>query len=170
MSAVNHSINTEPSIKFSNTDSVCWSTWSLHTCIYIDSSPHLVTLYLLLNLSEDTCVELKMRNKGLVSHLCVLLERSNQELLILVISFLKKLSIYAINKDEMVIIILIKPRIQRADQAFIQGNIVFSHWSHDDNIRSYLFSPSSHDSLLHVCRLEMILWRSYAKLSLVITR
>ena len=61
-----------------------------------------VGLYLLLNLSEDTSVELKMRNKGLIPHLSSLLDRSNQELLILVVSFLKKLSIYAENKDDMV--------------------------------------------------------------------
>ena len=43
-----------------------------------------------------------MRNKGLVAHLLVLLERDNRELLILVVSFLKKLSIFVQNKDEMV--------------------------------------------------------------------
>lgn len=60
-----------------------------------------VALYLLLNLAEDTRVELKMRNKGLPLQLCSLLERDNQELLILVVSFLKKLSIFAENKDDM---------------------------------------------------------------------
>ena len=43
-----------------------------------------------------------MRNKGLVSQLVSLLDRANQELLILVVSFLKKLSIFVENKDEMV--------------------------------------------------------------------
>jgi len=62
----------------------------------------LVALYLLLNLAEDTRVEFKMRNKGLPSQLCSLLDRDNQELLILVVSFLKKLSIYVENKDDMV--------------------------------------------------------------------
>ena len=47
-------------------------------------------------------VEQKMRNKGLVSQLASLLDRTNQELLILVVSFLKKLSIFVENKDEMV--------------------------------------------------------------------
>ncbi len=61
-----------------------------------------VSLYLLLNLAEDTRVELKMRNKGLPLQLCSLLERDNQELLILVVSFLKKLSIFAENKEDMV--------------------------------------------------------------------
>ncbi len=60
-----------------------------------------VTVYLLLNLAEDTKVEIKMKNKKIVSHLISLLERDNPELLILVVSFLKKLSIFLENKDEM---------------------------------------------------------------------
>ena len=46
---------------------------------------------------------LKKQNE-IVSHFCrqvSLLERKNPELLILVTSFLKKLSCYAVNKDEM---------------------------------------------------------------------
>ena len=44
-----------------------------------------------------------MCNKNLLSHLITLLERESQELLILVVSFLKKLSIFRENKDAMVI-------------------------------------------------------------------
>ena len=58
--------------------------------------------YLLLNLAEDLSVELKMRNKGIVKMLVSTLDRSNFELLILVVSFLKKLSIFIENKKEMV--------------------------------------------------------------------
>ena len=61
----------------------------------------LVCLYLLLNLAEDTRVELKMHSKGLVPHLLALLERENMELLTLVVSFLKKMSIFKENKDKM---------------------------------------------------------------------
>ena len=43
-----------------------------------------------------------MKNKGIISHLISLLVRDCQELIILVVSFLKKLSIYGENKDEMV--------------------------------------------------------------------
>ena len=68
--------------------------------IYVDTCA--VALYLLLNIAEDMHVEQKMRNKGLVSQLVSLLERANQELLILVVSFLKKMSIFVENKDEMV--------------------------------------------------------------------
>lgn len=65
-------------------------------------SPCVVAFYLLLNIAEDTRVELKMRNKNLIPMLIKMLERNNEELLILIISFLKKLSIFAENKDDMV--------------------------------------------------------------------
>ena len=60
-----------------------------------------VSIYLLLNLAEKGDVEEKMKRKGIVKSLVSLLERKNTELLILVISFLKKLSCFASNKDEM---------------------------------------------------------------------
>ncbi|GAB1600302.1 kinesin-associated protein 3-like isoform X1 [Argonauta hians] len=61
-----------------------------------------VTFYLLLNLAEDIKVEMKMRNKGIVMLLVKCLDRTeNPELLILVVSFLKKLSIFIENKNEM---------------------------------------------------------------------
>lgn len=58
--------------------------------------------YLLLNLAEDLKVEMKMRNKSVVTFLVKTLDRDNFELLILVVSFLKKLSIFIENKTEMV--------------------------------------------------------------------
>lgn len=60
-----------------------------------------VTVYLLLNIAEDTKVEMKMKNKKIVVLLMSLLERNNPELLILVVSFLKKLSIFLENKTDM---------------------------------------------------------------------
>ncbi|XP_075178215.1 kinesin-associated protein 3 [Anomaloglossus baeobatrachus] len=60
-----------------------------------------VALYLLLNLAEDTRTELKMRNKNIVYMLVKALNRDNFELLILVVSFLKKLSIFLENKNDM---------------------------------------------------------------------
>ncbi|XP_026883911.1 kinesin-associated protein 3b isoform X4 [Electrophorus electricus] len=60
-----------------------------------------VALYLLLNLAEDTRTELKMRNKNIVHLLVKTLDRDNEELLVLVISFLKKLSIFLENKNDM---------------------------------------------------------------------
>ncbi|XP_069794322.1 kinesin-associated protein 3a isoform X4 [Narcine bancroftii] len=61
-----------------------------------------VAFYLLLNLAEDTRTELKMRNKNIVHMLVKSLDRENFELLILVMSFLKKLSVFVENKNDMV--------------------------------------------------------------------
>ncbi|XP_056620193.1 kinesin-associated protein 3a [Triplophysa dalaica] len=60
-----------------------------------------VAMYLLLNLSEDTRTELKMRNKNIVHLLVKTLDRDCEELLVLVVSFLKKLSIFLENKNDM---------------------------------------------------------------------
>ncbi|XP_078603734.1 kinesin-associated protein 3-like isoform X3 [Branchiostoma floridae x Branchiostoma japonicum] len=60
-----------------------------------------VSFYMLLNLAEDYKVEMKMRNKSIIQVLIRTLDRDNFELLILVVSFLKKLSIYVENKNDM---------------------------------------------------------------------
>lgn len=60
-----------------------------------------VALFLLLNLAEDTRTELKMRNKNIVHLLVKTLDREDEELLVLVVSFLKKLSIFLENKNDM---------------------------------------------------------------------
>ena len=60
-----------------------------------------VSFYLLLNLAEDPKVEEKMKKKRIIFLLSSTLSRKNTELLILVVSFLKKMSCYAENKDEM---------------------------------------------------------------------
>lgn len=76
--------------------------WLSLICWYDLYWPLLVALYLLLNLAEDTRTELKMRNKNIVHMLVKALDRDNFELLILVVSFLKKLSIFMENKNDMV--------------------------------------------------------------------
>lgn len=70
--------------------------------MYHSISTITVAFYLLLNLSEDTRTELKMRNKNIVHLLVKTLDRENEELLVLVVSFLKKLSIFLENKNDMV--------------------------------------------------------------------
>lgn len=60
-----------------------------------------VAFYILINLAEDVQVERKMLNKDLLFMLESMLERSNGDLLILVVSFLKKLSIYHVNMEAM---------------------------------------------------------------------
>ena len=62
-----------------------------------------MSLYLLLNLAEDTRTELKMRNKNMVHLLGKVLQREDAELLVVVVSFLKELSIFPENKHDMVI-------------------------------------------------------------------
>ncbi|KAK3239306.1 Adenylyl-sulfate kinase (APS kinase) [Cymbomonas tetramitiformis] len=58
-------------------------------------------LYLLLNLAEDVAIERKMKKRNIVLYLVSVLDRKNVELLILAVTFLKKLSIYKENKDKM---------------------------------------------------------------------
>lgn len=60
-----------------------------------------VAFYLLLNIAENTEVERKMRKKNVIGMLIKTLDRVNTDLLILVITFLKKLSIFRENKDLM---------------------------------------------------------------------
>ncbi|XP_018577542.1 kinesin-associated protein 3 isoform X2 [Anoplophora glabripennis] len=61
-----------------------------------------VAYYLLLNISEDEAVEEKMSKRNIVGLLVKALDRDNDDLLILVVTFLKKLSIMQCNKDAMV--------------------------------------------------------------------
>nr|CAD7425413.1 unnamed protein product [Timema monikensis] len=60
-----------------------------------------VSFYLLLNVAEDTKVEDKMRRKNVVGMLTKTLDRNNIDLLILVLTFLKKLAIFRENVDDM---------------------------------------------------------------------
>lgn len=60
-----------------------------------------VAFYLLLNIAENMEVERKMRKKNVIGMLIKTLDRTNIDLLILVITFLKKLSIFRENKDLM---------------------------------------------------------------------
>jgi hypothetical protein len=56
-----------------------------------------------LNLAEDISIEVKMIKKDIVRHLISMLDRQTPELLILVITFLRKLSVFKENKDEMLV-------------------------------------------------------------------
>jgi hypothetical protein len=60
-----------------------------------------VGMYILLNLAEDLAVERKMIKKNLVATLASTLTRSFEDLLILCITFLKKLSTIQENKDDI---------------------------------------------------------------------
>ncbi|ELU10175.1 hypothetical protein CAPTEDRAFT_219515 [Capitella teleta] len=97
-----------------------------------------VSYYLLLNLAEDLKVEVKMRNKSVVSLLLRSLDRDNFELLILVVSFLKKLSIFVENKNEM------------ADLGIVEKLVKLVPCDHEDllNISLRLLLNLSFDSVL----------------------
>lgn len=66
-------------------------------CLFIRT----VSIYMLLHIAEKEELEEKMSRKGIVSILCQCLCRKNQDLLILVISFLQKLSLYQENIEQM---------------------------------------------------------------------
>ncbi|KAJ2999415.1 Kinesin-associated protein 3 [Globomyces sp. JEL0801] len=61
-----------------------------------------VSFHLLLNLAEDLNIEVKMIKRDIVKYLVDMLDRSTPELLILVLTFLKKLSVFQENKDQMI--------------------------------------------------------------------
>jgi hypothetical protein len=61
-----------------------------------------IALTILLNLAEDFNIEKKMRKRNIVTYLLRLLERNDFHLLIIVLLFLRKLSIFSENKKQMV--------------------------------------------------------------------
>lgn len=65
------------------------------------SNSYIVCISTLQNLAEDIQIEKKMKKKFIISYLVKLLERDSLPLLEVVFSFLKKMSVFAENKDEM---------------------------------------------------------------------
>jgi hypothetical protein len=61
-----------------------------------------VCFYILLNLAEDVSVEKKMKKRNLVANLIEPLDWEDAEMVIVILTFLKKLSIFKENKDDMV--------------------------------------------------------------------
>lgn len=60
-----------------------------------------IAFLILLNMAEDFTIERKMVKKGIISVLIKMLERNDFQLLIIVLLFLKKLSIVGENKNKM---------------------------------------------------------------------
>ena len=60
-----------------------------------------VAFYILLNLAEDVAVERKMLKKQLIDSLLSMLDHTFADLLVLVVTFLKKTSIFEENKDAL---------------------------------------------------------------------
>ncbi|KND02983.1 uncharacterized protein SPPG_02058 [Spizellomyces punctatus DAOM BR117] len=61
-----------------------------------------VSFHLLFNLAQDLTIEPKMVKRGIIKLLVTVLDRQTPELLILVIGFLKRLSVIRENKNELV--------------------------------------------------------------------
>lgn len=61
-----------------------------------------VAIHLLLNLAEDLQIEKKIKNRNIVKLLVTLIDRNNPDLIYICLNFLKKLSVFGCNKNEMV--------------------------------------------------------------------
>lgn len=101
-----------------------------------------VAFYLLLNIAENTAFEEKMCKKSIIRMLIKSLDRQSGELLILAITFLKKLSIIRDNKDEMnrSDIVCKFPRIlQRTDTELLHVTLrLIFNLSFDASLRSQM--------------------------------
>lgn len=101
------------------------------------------SLYILLNISEDLKLEYKIHHKGIVSILGKLLERNNQELLLIVVLFLKKLSVFVEDKNQMKELCIYKsltPLLYLDNELLIVNTLkLLYNLMIDRDIRVYLF-------------------------------
>lgn len=101
-----------------------------------------VAFYLLLNIAENTAYEEKMCRKSIIRMLVKTLDRQSSELLVLVVTFLKKLSIIRDNKDEMNRLDIVSkfPRLlQRSDTELLQVTLrLIFNLSFDASLRSQM--------------------------------
>jgi hypothetical protein len=61
-----------------------------------------VSFHLLLNLAEDINIEVKIVKRDIVRYMVIIMDRKTPELLILAVTFLKKLTVFKENKDELI--------------------------------------------------------------------
>ncbi len=103
-----------------------------------------VALHVLINLAEDVTVERKMIKKNLIESLITLIENNSSDLLILIVTFLKKLSCFAENKDvmkELGVIQRVARFIPCSSQALVNStlrllfNLSFDEGARDQMIR-----------------------------------
>eukprot|EP00294_Goniomonas_avonlea_P008312 CAMPEP_0114554636 /NCGR_PEP_ID=MMETSP0114-20121206/8318_1 /TAXON_ID=31324 /ORGANISM="Goniomonas sp, Strain m" /LENGTH=691 /DNA_ID=CAMNT_0001739701 /DNA_START=77 /DNA_END=2149 /DNA_ORIENTATION=+ len=98
-----------------------------------------VCFHVLLNLAEDVHIEKKMKKRKIVTLLVSMLERKNSELLLLVLTFLKKLSIFKENKDEMAenaIVEALKPYVGVSNEAVLMATLrLLVNLSFDQELR-----------------------------------
>lgn len=79
---------------------------------------------LLMNIGENTKVEDKIRKRNIVQYLVTCVDRQNKDLLQVVLIFLRKLSIYHVNKEQMATLNLIEklPRILMIEDPNLQNS------------------------------------------------
>uniref|UniRef100_A0A8D8M8X6 Kinesin-associated protein 3 n=1 Tax=Cacopsylla melanoneura TaxID=428564 RepID=A0A8D8M8X6_9HEMI len=79
---------------------------------------------LLMNIGENTKVEDKVRKRNIVEYLVTCVDRQNKEQLNVVLLFLRKLSIYHVNKEQMANLNLIEklPRILMIEDSNLQSS------------------------------------------------
>ncbi|KAL0482488.1 kinesin-associated protein [Acrasis kona] len=102
-----------------------------------------VCFHILLNLAENIEIEIKMKEKKIIPSLCRIVQyRTNPDLLILAITFLKKLSIFQENKDEMTEEGLVQNLLQfiphENDQLLTVSLKLLLNLTFDINVRAYL--------------------------------
>lgn len=61
-----------------------------------------MTLHLLLNISENLTIEVKVMKRGIIGTLIMMLDRPTLDLAVLSVTFLKKLSIFEENIEDMI--------------------------------------------------------------------
>jgi hypothetical protein len=76
----------------------------LNVLIWKQDKLFYVCLNVLFNISANPLIEKKMRKAGLIQILCRCLERNDFHLLIITLAFLRKLSVMAEYKEQMVIV------------------------------------------------------------------
>ncbi|VDL93669.1 unnamed protein product [Schistocephalus solidus] len=104
-----------------------------------------VAIYLLFNIAENVDVEAKMQKKGIVSILCHCLCRKNYELQILVVSFLKKLSIFKesvadMHANDVVPLLLPILNVEERELVSISLRLLYNLTFHNDLRTSMLSS------------------------------
>ncbi|KAI5712420.1 hypothetical protein M8J75_008202 [Diaphorina citri] len=94
---------------------------------------------LLMNIGENTKVEDKIRKRNIVEYLVTCVDRQNKDLLQVVLLFLRKLSVYHVNKEQMANLNLIEklPRILMIEDSNLQSSTLklLFNLSFDTNLR-----------------------------------
>jgi len=115
-----------------------------------------VCFHVLLNLAEDVNVERKMKKRKIVSLLCQVLPRKSPELVLLALTFLKKLSIFKENKDEMAenhVVELVAPYVDNQSELVAMAALrLLVNLSFDPELRDKMVSARLIPKLVSLLR------------------